>query len=121
MTLERAQDAFNAGARTSGQLAAMLGLSERQALRWLNRISPSSDRNPARPCSPETYARMGVLAQEGVPSAWIAEDVGYQRRAVDRYRERQGVQSDGEYKAVCQSIRRNPVLLALHREFAPKA
>jgi hypothetical protein len=49
---------------------------------------------------------------------WIAEDVGCSTSAVVRWMDPRPGHSS-EWATLWQSIRRNPTMLALHREFMP--
>lgn len=119
MTEERAREAFENGARTAPQMAEVLGLSERQALRWLNIVDPDTRRGNAAVYTPEQYARVEELARDEVPTEWIAEDAKVSYGFVENHRKRLGIPYPNDYKKVYQSIRWQPTLLALHREFAP--
>lgn len=61
--------------------------------------------------------RIRVLQAEGMPSTWIAEDLGIK---ASRVRGLFPTGIDPEWQSVWQSIRQNSILLELHFEFAPK-
>lgn len=114
--------AYDAGAKSGRVLAEALKVSERQALRWLNRLYPdrtNKNRNNRNRLTTVEQDRIAVLAQEGVPTTWIAEDLGISRDAVDRHRDQLGIPRAYDYKAVYLAIRWDEHLLNLHREFAP--
>ncbi len=73
------------------------------------------------PTTEEEQARVRLLAAEGVPSTWVAEDVHRSPSTVRKWmsvvpgsRERLA-----EWRSVWPGILKNPTMLALHREFAP--
>lgn len=82
---------------------------------WKKMDGPASDRF----ATPEKIALMKKLAADGMVATWIAETVGLSAESV---RKHLGTRPDVavDWRPVWQEIRRNPVLSALHREFAPK-
>lgn len=121
-TIEAAEAAYHAGARTPEALAREVRVTRRHASRLLDRFDPSriQVRAARKARLSADYCRVKNLAREGLPTAWIAEDVGLRRETVDRWRKRAGIPYAGDYRVAYMSIRRNPTLLELHREFAPK-
>lgn len=67
----------------------------------------------------EQIARIELLIGEGMPSTWVAEDVGCARWTVLKYM-RLGREATSEWLQAWCAIRPNPTLLQLHREFAPR-
>ena len=69
--------------------------------------------------TPEVEERVLQLAREGVPDAWIAEEVGLSIRCVWGHRSRAGIPADAEWKPERLRIQHDARLFALHLEFAP--
>lgn len=72
--------------------------------------------------SKEKLDRMLVLAREGMPTNWIAEDVGLSADTVRKH-----VCKNPDYRreirgwsSVWPKIRKSSKLMGLHREFAPR-
>lgn len=62
-------------------------------------------------------ARAKILADEGMPVSWIAEDLG---RNVKNLRKRIKPGRSKEWSSAWHSIRQSSRQLELHREFAPR-
>jgi DNA-binding CsgD family transcriptional regulator len=62
--------------------------------------------------------RMEILTEEGMPSTWVAEDLGCNRSTVTVLTPF-GKHNSREWLIVWQKIRQSDELLALHRQFAP--
>lgn len=104
------------------RIAAQLGVSKSAANRWGRRIRPnrglSTDKQ--RKLEAHELERIRILAEDGVPAAWIAEEMPVQYDTVRKAMLRMGLKSDPEYHSIQVSIRRNPKLAPLHEEFCPK-
>lgn len=74
----------------------------------------------------ETQDVVRKLLEDGTPVRWITETVGYSAFAINQYKARWGMtrrrtdSKAGDLPGMLFSIRRDPALLALHREFEPK-
>lgn len=119
--------ARDAGANDTAKLAAALGFTQRSAVRWAHKVPGIAFGAPTRePTQPEKLAFMRRMFEDEVPDNWIAETLGVSYFIVTDYKAKWGMtkrRSDpkaGSFSGVLQSIRRDPALLALHREFAPK-
>lgn len=77
----------------------------------------------SRALSAQTEERARLLLSEGLPATWVAEDLAL--RSDDIYPVSASIPDRAEHVLAWQQewarIRRNPVLLALHREFNPAA
>jgi hypothetical protein len=96
-------------------IALALGVSERTVTRYRRRLGISLE--APREATPQEIEWMLAARAEGMPATWIAETVNLKRDAVQR-RERMPEGARQEWLAAWSAIRRNPTLLALHREFA---
>ena len=69
--------------------------------------------------TPEEIERAHMLAAEGMPLSWIAEDL---RRGRDCLAKRVPLDKENvaEWRRVWQEIRRSEVLFSLHHEFYPR-
>ena len=69
----------------------------------------------------ETKNRIRVLALEGVPGSWIAEDVGVDRWTVRRLIRKEGwAKAPEQWPEVWAQIRPQPKLRHLHSLFTPR-
>jgi len=66
----------------------------------------------------EERERMRILVAEGMPAPWIAEDLGRSRSTVTNNFPF-GREASLEWLRAWSDIRRSPILLELHKEFAP--
>lgn len=65
--------------------------------------------------------RILQLAREGVPDAWIAEEMGLSVRCVANYRRGASIPASEGWKLERLFIQHNPRLFDLHLQFAPKS
>ena len=67
----------------------------------------------------DDHLRVHTLLAEGMPSSWIAEDIGRSRDTVLPVARRRGDHAEAvrEWKSVWSQIKNNAVLLALHEQF----
>lgn len=63
--------------------------------------------------------RAAVLAEEGMPATWIADDLDVGTAAVRNAGIHLTVADQTAWRSEWGRIRRNPTLYALHTEFAP--
>lgn len=70
--------------------------------------------------TPEIDEFAHALNDDGVPLVWIAETIRCGRDTLVKHGIRRGADERMAWLSVWQEILKNPVLLALHREFAPK-
>lgn len=125
LTAERVEQAYRDGARTSNDLARALNVTPRTALRWIDQVGlPGVKRERAySSLSDEQVERIRWMLEDGVPLKWVAETVGVAHSTVSHVKGRLGLtRNDNSYAfaGVLHSIRANPILVDLHREFAPK-
>ncbi|RKN67695.1 hypothetical protein D7252_08910 [Microbacterium sp. CGR2] len=99
-------------------IAQRTGLSERQVHRWLGRMFGEGWQRMPR-VSPVAKARVLQLSAEQVPPDWIAETVKISRTAVDKIREKAGLNLDQEWKVVRLAIQHDAKLFNLHKQFSP--
>lgn len=116
---EAVRAAYEGGARTAKQMSVALRVSKRTGTRMLNRLNPDRPKPPPPGASPEQIARIIQLAKEGLPTAWISEDVGLGWKAVDLHRSNAGLSGPSVKDRIWPQIRWRPELVELHREFAP--
>ena len=113
----RIVEMFRDGRRVK-EIAESVGITGRSVQRALVRLGarPPLDRNLAN------RERVRLLAAEGMPANWIAEDVGISAsRTREHAKKAPGhAESVREWARVWQSIRRSDELTALHRQFAPR-
>lgn len=98
-------------------IAAIHKVSMRTVQRTRERIGKPAHPTPRRYTRQE-LARARLLADEGLPITWVAEDI--ERGAVELRKKLRRGHAPG-WLEVWPKIRRNPTLLALHREFAPQS
>lgn len=79
-------------------------------------------REPKQKYTPAELERIRILALEGMPASWIAEDLGRTTRAMSSHLLHHVPRPDDlkQWHYVWPSIRRNAELLDLHNQFAPK-
>lgn len=67
--------------------------------------------------TPEQVLWLHAMREEGMPAKWVAETIGVKP---DTVRRRHGMTDSArrDWLKTWSSIRRNPALLALHREFS---
>lgn len=65
--------------------------------------------------------RIRVLAEDGVPISWIAEEFDVTEDAVRKAAKSMGYSSDREYMRTQAAIRNKPILAALHAEISPRS
>jgi hypothetical protein len=106
------------GQQSAVRIARDLELEPNRVLRVLRRRGVLI-RKVATPLDTETRGRIEQLRTEGVLSTWIREETGRSLSVIGRVC--QNSQAEAEWHAVWPKIRSNPALLALHREFSPKA
>jgi DNA-binding CsgD family transcriptional regulator len=94
-------------------IAALHGVSERTVNRARARIEAPRAHPPL---SQAELDRANLLADEGMPATWIAEDLGRNSETLRR-KLRRGV--DAEWLTAWASIRHDEDLRRLHYEFAP--
>lgn len=74
-----------------------------------------------RALSPDAERRARLLLEEGMPATWVAEDLGVPSEYI--YAVSTQIQDRAEHVLEWQRawarLRRNPLLLDLHREFNP--
>lgn len=100
-------------------IASRVSLSERQVLRWLDRIFGDSWKTPRRLVSEEQRAGIEEMSKEGPPADWVAESAGVSRWTVDKIRQDAMIPIDPEWKRTRLQIQHDPELFRLHLEFAP--
>lgn len=104
---------------TRKQVAEKFGVN----IKTVDRAFSESSKPANKPYSQQELQRVYVLAEEGMPMTFIAEDIGRNsvhlrdRFDVSAHRPKDAVI---EWKRTWSAIRSNPVLLELHREFHPK-
>lgn len=98
------------------EIARQLGVTDRAVTRRRARMGLS--RPTTRRMDEATRERVLCLRAEGMPGRWIAEDVGFNEDWI--YKIAPGSPEDvREWRSAWMKIRKNPTLVALHREFAP--
>lgn len=102
---------------SASRIAEHLDVTERTVVRYRKRAGVAGP--PRVNLRPEQIERIETLVGEGMPSRWVAEDVGCSAQTVKRHRP-MGRAAAREYRQEFARIRANPVLLDLHREFAPR-
>lgn len=113
----RVKELTEAGFSTR-QIAEALQISTRAVTR--NRARAACSRKVPPPLSPEARQWVREARADGMPSTWVAETVGCNVSSVGKTAPL-GAELAREWRQIWQQIRRNPVLLALHHEFAPPA
>lgn len=98
-------------------IASRLGITPRSVARIRVRAQIAQPHPP--PLTREQLERITTLIGEGMPSTWIAEDIGCHYHTVLRHSP-QGKEATAEWMRAWQNIRRNETLYRLHREFAPR-
>lgn len=68
---------------------------------------------------PHEIERARMLAEEGMPMSWIAEDLNRDRNSLTR-QVSPSEENIAEWRRVWQEIRRNETLFALHHDFYPR-
>lgn len=103
---------------TEHQMGQALGVSERSINRAMIRHG-LREKKDLHHIAPEEEQRIAILNSEGMLPSWIADDLGRDNKAILK---RTGAQPErnAEWRAIWQQIRRNPELLELHRQFAPR-
>lgn len=79
---------------------------------------------PSATITSQQRERATLLLEDGVPTSWVAEDVGLSLTTVEGFitpelRARREP-SRKDWLSAWTSIKRNPTLLALHREFTTR-
>lgn len=116
MNEKRAYELYNEG-KTTKEIAAELGVSERQ----VGRLLVSSGARPLQKQTRHDWTQADMLLAEGMPSIWVAEDTGIPYEAVAE----RAVSIPGHAEATKAwrqewiRIARSSRLLDLHYSFAP--
>lgn len=97
-------------------LAAEYGVDRGLVYAWRRRAGASEGR---RVFTKAADKRLRILAAEGMPASWIAEDIGYYVGTV-RKRLADLNLPDDEWLKIQLSIRKTARLAPLHEEFRPK-
>lgn len=108
-----------ASGATTAELADEFSINPRSVLRRKHRLGMAiQEKHRGRHLSEEQDRFARVSRGEGIPSVWVAETIGWNPGSVTR-RYPMGEEATREWRAVWLQIRKDPVLLALHRELSP--
>jgi len=102
--------------RSAAEIARELGVNSRIVVR--HRSAAGVARQKAPLLTAEERDWIAAARADGMPSTWIAETIGCHPGLVHRIAQL-GEEEVSAWRSEWLRIRRNPVLLALHREFAP--
>ena len=101
---------------TAKEIADHFDVSTRSARRALVKHG-FSEPSPQRIFTEVELAFARRLLDDNVPIAWVAETLKADRKAIVKHL---GGRRDSVWSHVWPQIMRNPILLELHQEFAPK-
>lgn len=102
---------------SASRIAEHLHVAVRTVIRHRKRAGVAARRRDD--LTREQIERIELLVGEGMPSSWVAEDVGCSRETVRR-RQPIGRDVEQEFRRVFARIGNDPALLELHRQFAPR-
>ena len=119
VSIDQVRTLHAGGVTTPAALAAALGVHYRTAMRWLDVVDPRRERRASRTVTQAQVDRILVLARDGLPTGWIAEDAKVALNTVNSVRTKAGIEGPGPKERVWPQVRWKPELAALHREFAP--
>lgn len=107
------------GLRTA-LIAERLGVSQKTVGKWLRHLLGDEWVNDgSKPTTEAQRARIVLLAREGVPDGWIAEDVSLSQRTVSDVRKAAGISVDDVWKVTRLQIQHDAELWVRHQQFAP--